>query len=91
MNILYGIQGTGNGHVARSRVIAKYIAESDANVTYLFSGRDKNEYYEMEVFKDHLIREGLTFVSEGGKVNYVKTALKNNLWQFIKDVFFIRC
>lgn len=87
MNILYGIQGTGNGHVARSRVIAKYMAETDANVTYLFSGRDKDQYYEMDVFKDHLIREGLTFVSEKGKINNFKTALKNNLWQFIKDVF----
>ncbi|HEY5715672.1 MAG TPA: MJ1255/VC2487 family glycosyltransferase [Psychromonas sp.] len=87
MNILYGIQGTGNGHVARSRVMAKYLAERGANVTYLFSGREKNQYYEMEVFNDYLIRDGLTFVSEGGKISYLKTALKNNIWRFIKDVF----
>ncbi len=41
MNILYGIQGTGNGHVSRSRVMAKHFAERGANVTYLFSGREK--------------------------------------------------
>ncbi|WP_372882418.1 MJ1255/VC2487 family glycosyltransferase [Psychromonas sp.] len=87
MNILYGIQGTGNGHVARSRVMAKYFAESGARVTYLFSGREKNQYYEMDVFADFLVREGLTFISEGGKIDYLKTALKNNIWHFIKDVF----
>ncbi|MFQ3176878.1 MAG: hypothetical protein ACJAYB_000386 [Psychromonas sp.] len=73
--------------MARNRVIAKYIAESYANVIYLFSGRDKNQYYEIEVFNDHLIHAGLIFVSKGGKVNYLKTGLKNNLGQFIKYIF----
>ena len=33
MKILYGVQATGNGHISRSRVMAHYLAEHNADVT----------------------------------------------------------
>ncbi|TKB44708.1 MJ1255/VC2487 family glycosyltransferase [Thalassotalea mangrovi] len=86
MKILYGIQGTGNGHIARSRMMAKYLAESDVDVTYLFSGRPAERYFEMAVFGDYQCRRGLTFATQAGKINYLQTTFGNNLWQFAREV-----
>ena len=37
MKILYGIQGTGNGHISRSREVLKYLCK-EAEVDILVSG-----------------------------------------------------
>ncbi|WP_448564486.1 MJ1255/VC2487 family glycosyltransferase [Thalassotalea ganghwensis] len=87
MKILYGIQATGNGHISRGRVMAKYLAEHQFDVTYLFSGRARDKLFEMEVFGDYLWREGLTFVTNYGQINYLKTALGNNIFKFINDIY----
>ena len=87
MKILYGIQATGNGHISRGRVMAKYLAEQNFEVTYLFSGREQNQLFEMEVFGDYLWREGLTFVTQYGKIDYLKTAAGNNIFRFINDIY----
>jgi len=87
MKILYGIQGTGNGHISRCRVMAKYLAQqSNVNVTYLFSGREKHKFFDMEVFGDYLHRDGLTFVTKAGKIDYLATIRKNNLVKFFRDI-----
>ncbi|WP_448548599.1 MJ1255/VC2487 family glycosyltransferase [Thalassotalea fusca] len=87
MNILYGIQGTGNGHISRCRVMAKYLAEQpNVKVTYLFSGREKKKFFDMEVFGDYLHRDGLTFVTKAGKIDYLATLRKNNLIKFLRDI-----
>ncbi len=39
MKILYGIQGTGNGHITRARVMASCFKELGIDVDYVFSGR----------------------------------------------------
>ncbi|MBP7664242.1 MAG: glycosyltransferase, partial [Shewanella sp.] len=39
MRILYGVQGTGNGHLSRARVMAKALMKQDIEVDFLFSGR----------------------------------------------------
>lgn len=86
MKILYGIQGTGNGHIARSRIMAKHFAEKNIKADYLFSGREADQYFDMEIFGNYRLRRGLTFVTNGGKINHLKTATQNNLFQCIRDI-----
>ncbi|EIP0120094.1 glycosyltransferase [Vibrio alginolyticus] len=86
MKILYGVQGTGNGHIARARAMSHAFKEHDVEVDFLFSGRAPEKYFSMEVFGDYQTRRGFTFITEKGSVNYAKTALNNNLVQFFKEV-----
>ena len=68
MKIFYGIQGTGNGHITRGRVMAKELQAAGINVTYLFTGRPQDKFFEMEVFNGYQWHEGLTFNTKNGKV-----------------------
>ena len=47
MKILYGIQGTGNGHITRARVMASCFKELGIDVDYVFSGRPEKDYFDM--------------------------------------------
>ncbi|WP_286272009.1 MJ1255/VC2487 family glycosyltransferase [Thalassotalea hakodatensis] len=86
MKILYGIQATGNGHISRSRVMAKYFNERNIDVTYLLSGREKEKLFDMEVFGDFLYRRGLTFVTHQGKIDHWRTIKTNNIIEFVNDI-----
>ena len=86
MKILYGIQATGNGHISRSRVMAKYLKQCGVDVTYLFSGREKENLFDMEIFGDYMYREGLTFVTTAGKMDYLQTLKTNNVFSLFKDI-----
>ena len=86
MKILYGVQGTGNGHIARARMMAHHFQKQNADVQFLFSGRSKSKLFDMAVFGDYLHRDGLTFVTKCGAINYLDTAINNNFIQFAKDV-----
>ncbi|MBW3697191.1 glycosyltransferase [Vibrio sp. T187] len=86
MKILYGVQGTGNGHIARARAMAVAFRKQNIDVDFLFSGREQSKYFSMDEFGDYQTRRGLTFYSEQGQVNYLKTVLNNSLWQFHKEV-----
>ena len=46
MKILYGIQGTGNGHVTRARVMANAFKQMGVEVDYVFSGRAQQNYFD---------------------------------------------
>ncbi|WP_298441069.1 MJ1255/VC2487 family glycosyltransferase [uncultured Ferrimonas sp.] len=86
MRILYGVQGTGNGHLTRARVLAPALAKAGIDVDYLFSGRDREQFFDMQPFGDFDCRQGLTFVSRDGAVQLLQTARHNNLWQWWQDV-----
>lgn len=86
MKILYGVQGTGNGHISRAREMAKSFDAKNVEVDYLFSGREESQYFDMQVFGNYHCFRGLTFYSKNGRLSYVKTALSNNIFQFFKDV-----
>jgi uncharacterized protein (TIGR00661 family) len=87
MKILYGVQGTGNGHTTRARHLSKAFGQyDDVQVDYLFSGRPTSQYFDMQDFVQLQTRKGLTFVSEKGGVNHLKTFAHNSLIDFIKDV-----
>ncbi|MDV7105407.1 glycosyltransferase family protein [Vibrio sp. TH_r3] len=86
MKILYGVQGTGNGHIARARAMACALKERDVDVDFLFSGRDENKYFSMEEFRSYQTRKGVTFVTNKGKVDYFKTALAAASLPIIKEI-----
>lgn len=91
MNILFGIQGTGNGHISRARIMAEELTKhQDINVQYLFTGRPKEQLFDMEAFGDYWYRQGLTFVTENGKVSHVKTLMGNNIVKFISDTISLK-
>ncbi|HCS28312.1 MAG TPA: glycosyltransferase, partial [Spongiibacteraceae bacterium] len=50
MRILYGVQGTGNGHISRARMMARHFTLRGSKVDYLFSGRDLGRYFDMQCF-----------------------------------------
>lgn len=86
MKILYGVQGTGNGHIARARAMAVAFRQQNIDVDFLFSGRDESKYFSMEAFGNYQTRSGLTFYSEQGQVKYGKTFMKNNIWRFLREI-----
>ena len=85
MRILYGVQGTGNGHITRARAMVESFAKTNLQVDFLFSGREKSKYFDMDCFGDYQLKTGLTFQVEKGRVNYFKTALAANIGEFRRD------
>lgn len=86
LNILYGVQGTGNGHITRARAMNQAFAERNIKVDFLFSGRNKADYFSMDCFGDFRTRRGLSFVTEYGQVSYLKTVMNTNFWHFFQEV-----
>jgi len=87
MKILYGVQGTGNGHLTRSRIMAKEFKKAGIEVTYLFSGREESDYFDMEPFGENVIfKKGLTFSISNGKVDILQTITKNDFCQLLRDI-----
>lgn len=86
MKILYGVQGTGNGHVTRARVLAPELYEAGVEVDFIFSGRDPDRFFEMELFGTPHYCKGLTFHTHKGRVCYWRTVQELPVRQFIGDV-----
>jgi len=86
VRIFYGVQATGNGHITRARALAPKLKSAGIEVVYLFSGRPWEQLFEMDAFGDYQWREGLTFETRSGRIQYIKTAFRNNLWHFIRDI-----
>ena len=87
MNILYGIQATGQGHISRARALARaFSAHPGVSVTWLFSGRERERLFDMEVFGEYLWRRGLTFSTARGRVNRLRTITTNNLPRLLCEV-----
>lgn len=87
LKIMYGVQGTGNGHITRARVMARAFAtRSDIDVDFLFSGREENKYFDMEVFGEYQTRKGLTFVHSEGSISQAKTVFQARPIQLFRDI-----
>src|SRR5688500_11029569 len=85
MKILYGVQGTGNGHITRACAMANALSlYPELEVTWLLSGRERGK--GCGDIKDFQWREGLTFMTTGGKIDVWKTLRKNRLLQFRRDI-----
>jgi len=86
MNILYGVQATGNGHISRSREVLRHLKSKGHKVRVLLSGRDPALLWDMDVFQPFSALKGLTFFTFRGKVQYFKTARHLDLVQFYRDI-----
>lgn len=86
MKILYGVQGTGNGHLTRARAMAPALARQGVGVDWIFSGRDKSDFFDMQDFGDYRCCKGLTLQVHKGKVSIAKTVLTSNLVQLRQDI-----
>lgn len=86
MKILFGVQGTGNGHISRARHLAHEFSLLNINVDWLFSGRPPEKYFDIEPFSNYSVKKGLTFNTKHGKVSNWRTLLSNNYAQLIRDI-----
>ena len=86
MRILYGIQGTGNGHITRARVMATTFKALGVDVDYVFSGRKEQDYFDMADFADFRTFRGLSFTSKSGQVDSLRTLKNARPLQLIKDI-----
>ncbi|MDO9476849.1 MAG: glycosyltransferase family protein [Pseudohongiella sp.] len=86
MKILYGVQGTGNGHISRARAMAPALADQGLEVDYLFSGRPAERYFDMEPFGNFQLRHGMSFVVKNGRIDRIKTVKQAKPARFINEV-----
>ncbi|MGR5079313.1 MJ1255/VC2487 family glycosyltransferase [Photobacterium swingsii] len=86
MKILYGVQGTGNGHISRAREMARAFKVLGQPVDFFFSGREPDKYFDMGCFGDYRTAHGLTFVTQQGKIAPLQTALQARPFTFINEV-----
>ncbi|MCC5918716.1 MAG: glycosyl transferase [Cryomorphaceae bacterium] len=84
MKILYGIQGTGNGHISRALEIIPFL-QNHGEVDILISG---NEYNLSLPFPIKYKFEGLTFYyNQKGGMDYWKTFRKLKLRKFWRNAW----
>lgn len=83
MKILYGIQGTGNGHLTRAIEILPFLQEQ-ADVDVLISG----EQYDLPLpFEPKYRMKGLYFVfGKNGGIDLIKTFKKINSFRLLKEI-----
>lgn len=86
MKILYGVQGTGNGHLTRARCLSRAFTERNVQVDYVFSGRDRDGYFSMEAFKNRTFMTGFTFATRNNKIDHLGTVRGLKIGQFVKDI-----
>ncbi|MDQ2075282.1 MJ1255/VC2487 family glycosyltransferase [Marinimicrobium sp. ABcell2] len=86
MKILYGVQGTGNGHITRARVMARALAQVGAEVDWVFSGRAREDLFDMAAFGDFRLYKGLTFSVKRSRIQYVKTLLQSDLRSLRREI-----
>lgn len=86
MRILYGVQGTGNGHLSRARVMANSLIKNDIKVDFLFSGRKPEQFFDMECFGDYRVQAGMTFATHSGRVNVPQTVRQNLSLSLLRDI-----
>jgi len=86
MKIFYGIQGTGNGHITRGRIMARELQAANLEVTYQFTGRPHDKFFDMEVFESYQWRNGLTFSTRNGKINRLETVIRSKPLDLLKDI-----
>jgi len=86
MKILYGVQATGQGHISRARAMAAALQAAGVAVTWLFSGRAREALFDMEPFGAYLHRDGLSFVTEAGRIRKRATLGRARAGRFVRDI-----
>lgn len=86
MRILYGIQGTGNGHITRARVMANTFSRMGVDVDYVFSGRAQQDYFDMDEFSNYRSFRGLSFSTQNGQVSSYRTVKNARVCKLVHDI-----
>ncbi len=86
MNILYGVQATGNGHISRSREIITALKKAGHYVQTIVSGRDPAHLWDMDIFKPYTVFKGMTLQIERGRLRCFKTARSLDIRQLYRDI-----
>lgn len=86
MKILYGVQGTGNGHITRARALIPALQQAGCQVDVLVSGRPRNELFGVELFGDFQLKQGLTFAMRHGHIDPLRTVLQAKPLQLLSDI-----
>ncbi|MBN1929554.1 MAG: hypothetical protein JW764_08445 [Chlorobiaceae bacterium] len=87
MKILFGVQGTGNGHISRSRELVRKLKEDGHDVEVIISGRKEEELREIEVFAPYRVLKGFTLVTRRGRMSYMETMFQLDFVRLMSDVF----
>lgn len=89
MNVLYGVNATGDGHTSRARALAPLLAAKDnIELSYLFSGRAAQNYKDMDCFPNFDMRNGFTLQQKNGRIDYIATAKETLFGEFsLKNMF----
>lgn len=92
MKVLYGIQATGNGHLARARVLVPELRRAGIECDIVFSGRAKEDFFNMQVFDnpvtnvaDYRCFQGITLMTKNGKLQPFNTFKNINVFRFLHD------
>lgn len=86
MKILFGVQGTGNGHISRSRELVRKLKEDGHELQVVISGRKADELKEVEVFEPYRVMKGMTLVTHRGKLNYLDTMFQLDFVSLLSDI-----
>lgn len=86
MRILYGVQGTGHGHLVRSAAMVRQLRELGHDVHCLISGRDPDSFWEAEQFAPYTALRGFTATARGGGVRLVESVARLRIARFFRDV-----
>lgn len=86
-SILYGIQGTGQGHLVESLPIIRALRLAGHDVTILVSGlRDKVSDH-WSVVSPYQLKSGLSFGYRHGRVSLLKTLQTSFVWRTLLDIY----
>lgn len=87
MRILYGIQGTGNGHLARARALVPELLAQGHELDFVFSGRQREDFFDMQLFGTGFkVFEGLSLITTAGQLDIFNTVKSNNLLCLLKNI-----
>ncbi len=84
MKVLFGIQGTGNGHISRSRELLKYLTKR-VDVDVLVSGYHHEVSIDFEI-KYRLPGLGFTFGKRGG-IDYLSSVKNFSPYRLLSDIY----
>lgn len=86
IKILYGVQGTGNGHITRARALLPALRAAGCEVDVLVSGRSRDELFGIECFGDFQLKQGLTFAMSHGHIDPLRTVLQAKPLNLLRDI-----
>jgi uncharacterized protein (TIGR00661 family) len=89
MKILFGVQGTGNGHISRSRELVRKLKGDGHDVDVIISGRKAEDLKEIEIFEPYRVMKGMTLVTYKGKLSYIETMFQLDLVRLMTDILML--